>query len=59
MYIAGLVIAIIGIVVGLVPLLGWVAVPMNIAAVIIGIVGINKKETIEKQNTTRLLLLLF
>lgn len=48
MYIAGLVISIIGIIVGLVPILGWIAVPMNITAIIIGAIGINKKETIEK-----------
>lgn len=48
MYIAGLVISIIGIVVGLIPILGWFAVPLNIAAVIIGAVGIARKKIIEK-----------
>lgn len=48
MYIAGLVIAILGLMVGLIPLIGWVAVPLNIGAVIIGIIGLRKKLQIEK-----------
>lgn len=48
MYIAGLVISIVGFVIGLIPILGWVAVPLNLVAVIIGIVGIVRKNIIEK-----------
>ena len=48
MYIAGLVISIIGIVVGLIPILGWFAVPLNLAALIIGGIGIARKKIIEK-----------
>lgn len=48
MYIAGLVISIVGFVIGLIPILGWVAVPLNLIAVIIGVVGIVRKNIIEK-----------
>ena len=48
MYIAGLVIAIIGIVIGLMPFIGWFAIPLNITALIIGFSGIKKQSLIEK-----------
>lgn len=48
MYIASLVIAILGLMLGLIPLIGWLAVPLNIGAVVIGIIGVRKKLQIEK-----------
>lgn len=50
MYIAGLVIAILGLIVGLIPILGWFALPLNIGAVVIGAIGIKRKLEIEKNH---------
>ena len=46
MYIAGLVISILGLLVGLVPIIGWLAVPFNVAAIAIGYVGYRRKDEI-------------
>jgi len=47
-YIVGLVLGIIGLLGGLIPLIGWLAIPFNLVAIIIGIVGIKKKVSLEK-----------
>lgn len=47
MYIAGLVISILGLGVGLIPLLGWFALPLNIGAIIIGMIGVFFDKQIE------------
>lgn len=45
MYIVGLIVGIIGLM-GVVPFIGGVMIPINVAAVTIGIVGVKKKDLI-------------
>lgn len=48
MYVAGLVIAILALLVGLVPLIGWLAVPANLVAIGIGFIGYRKKTELSR-----------
>ncbi|MFZ5351667.1 MAG: hypothetical protein ACOZCL_02960 [Bacillota bacterium] len=43
MYIAGFVIGLISFIIGIIPLVGWLAVPFNVIAVCIGLFGIFRR----------------